>query len=122
MSTRALVTNAADAEQVKHARRKEKDQAGRFLDALRAVLQTAEGRIVCREWIGQAGVFRSVWRPSDEIHYLAGQQDFGHRLMADCLAADEELFEQMEREHRAYVKRENAETDAVQTARAEEQR
>lgn len=119
MSDRALVKNAADPQQVKRAQRKERDQQARFLGALKGVLQTPEGRIVCREWIQRAGVYQSIWRPSEEIHYLSGIQDFGHRLMADCILADEDLYELMEREHRAYVKRENAETDAAHTARAE---
>lgn len=119
MPDRALVRNAADPSQVKHARRKEQDQAARFLDALKAVLGTPAGRIVCREWIQQAGVYRSIWRKGEEIHYLSGIQDFGHRIMADCLSADDELYDLMEREHRAYVKRENAETDAAHTARSD---
>lgn len=118
---RALVRNAADPEQVKHARRKEKDQAGRFLDALRAVLATVEGRIVCHEWTARAGVYHSMGiRSGDELQYFVGQQDFGRRMIADCNAADDDLYELMEREHRAFLKRENAETDAVHTARAEQ--
>jgi hypothetical protein len=56
---------------------------------------------------------------SAEIHYLAGLQDSGHRIMARILDADENLYLLMESEARALGKRENAETEAVHATAGE---
>jgi hypothetical protein len=114
--TPALVTNAADPAQVKHARRKEKDRDHLFGEALRAVLLTPAGRLVMWELLSRAGIFKSVFTPSAQIYYQAGKQDFGHELMALLIACDEELYLTMEREARARARRQDLETEAVHTA------
>lgn len=115
---RALVRNASDPQQVRRAARKERDATARRLEAIRNVLQTSEGRRVFWDLLDAAGVFRSIWHPSAEIHYRAGRQDFGHEIMADIVAADETAFELLQREARARQRDEDRDTDAAHTAPA----
>jgi hypothetical protein len=115
---RALVRNAADPQQVRFAERKEKERAGRFLDALAAILRTPAGRIVVWELLVRARIFGSIWDPSAKIHYNAGRQDFGHELLASCLDADDEAYQLMEREMRAWQRGQDRETAAIQTPAA----
>jgi len=112
------VTNAADAEQVKRAKRSAAERAALFNDALRAVLGTPEGRVVMWELLRQAGIYESVWDQSSKIHYNAGRQDFGHLMLAACLAADEEGYQLMEREGRDRQRKEMAGWVAARTPRA----
>lgn len=118
---RAQVRNAADPDQVKRARRKEQHRDELLAAALKQVLSTPAGRIVCWELLARAGVYQSVWRPTVEVHYLAGRQDYGHELLGLLIAADEDLYQVMEREARARAKRDDAETDAAHTPRAGQQ-
>lgn len=120
MNDRAQVRNAADPQQVRRAERKERDAAAQVQAAMRAVMATVDGRMVMWDLLERAGVFRSIWHPSAEIHYRAGRQDYGHELQAVILAADEDLYDTMTREARARVKRANNETDAAHTPRADQ--
>lgn len=113
----ALVQNAADPQQVRFAQQFEKRRRERFENAMLAVLGSADGRIVLAELVKRAGVYRSIWHPSSEIHYNAGRQDYGHELMADLVALDEDLFQLMEREDRAWAKHEQAVIEAAHLAR-----
>jgi len=110
---RAHVRNAADPQQVKRAARKERDADEQRLEAIRAVLQTPEGRRVFWDLLVRASVFESIWNPNVQIHYNAGRQDFGHQLMADLLVADEDGYDLMQREARARQRQEDRETDAA---------
>lgn len=111
---RSLVANAADPKQVAAAGRVEAKRENVFLACLKIVLGTPEGRLVFWHLLGVAGVFRSVWDPSAKIHFNAGQQDFGHMLLARCLEADEDLYQLMEREGRQRARAEDAGTAAIQ--------
>lgn len=121
MAQRPYQRNAADPRQIRFAARKAKQREARFQTALRAVLQTIEGRIVMTELLQRAGVNRSVWDPSARIHYNAGRQDYGHELMATILEVDEQAFLRMQAEHRAWLKQEEREVAAHQTASATEE-
>ena len=92
--------------------RKEKRRLEIFLAACRSLMMTKEGRFVVWEWLDRAGVNRSVWDASGmQVHFNAGQQEFGFAMKADIVAADHELFELMNRELReweAQVERELA--------------
>lgn len=110
--------NAADPKQVGRASQRVRDSEAAFLGNLRAVMDTPHGRAVMWELVSRAGVYRSIWHPNVEIHYAAGQQDYGHKLLADLVAADETLYELMEREARARLRRDDATTDATHTEAA----
>lgn len=115
---RPLQKSASDPEQVQRAGRVVKGREGAFLLALRDVLDHETGRLVLYELIQRAGVYRSIWRMSAEIHYLAGRQDLGHELMASCYEASEDLYQLMEREARLRQTREDRGTVAAHTPKA----
>jgi hypothetical protein len=116
----SLVRNAADPKQVKFAEQFEKRRDERFRVAIASVMATQEGRAVLAGLIRRAGVYRSVWSPSSEIHYNAGRQDYGHELMADLVAVDEDLYQLMEREEWAWAKSQQASISATHTRRSTE--
>jgi hypothetical protein len=115
MAEPTQVRNAADAGQVNRARSRDRDKAREFAANLRAVMALPYGRAVMWELISRAGVFRSVWSPNSEIHYKAGRQDYGHELLAELVSVDEELYQLMEREARARVRRDARATEASHT-------
>lgn len=117
MSERALVRNAADPKQVRFAERMERRELERYQQALSTVMNTTEGRVVLCALVRRAGVYRSVWSPSAEIHYKAGRQDYGHELMADLVTVNETAYQQMEREEWAWRKAQERSIDASHTAR-----
>lgn len=120
---RALVKNAADPEQVKHAQRQETRDEDRKQAALLETMRTPAGRIVLWHVLESAGVFESVWENSARIHYNAGRQDLGHEWMARLVKtrALEDLYLQMESEARAYARSRDRGAAAVQTARADQE-
>jgi len=120
MNERVQVRNAADPQQVRRAARKEKQLEERFSAAMRNVLATESGRLVFWELLARAGVYRSIWVMTAEIHYRAGQQDFGHMIQAEIVKASEDSYEQMVREARLRAQREANETDAAHVSRAEQ--
>jgi hypothetical protein len=95
-----LVKNASNEKQIKNAQSKERMVRSRELDDLRAVLGTLAGRRLFWRLLSHCHVFESVWRPSAEIHHLAGKQDVGHFLMGEVVEADEEFLFQMMRENK----------------------
>jgi len=117
VSERALVRNAADPKQVRFAERMERRELERYQQALSTVMNTTEGRVVLCALVRRAGVYRSVWSPSAEIHYKAGRQDYGHELMADLVTVNETAYQQMEREEWAWRKAQERSIDASHTAR-----
>ncbi len=114
---RALVENAADPQQVRFAAEFERRHHERFETAMRNVLASQDGRIVLAALIRRAGVYRSIWHPSSEIHYNAGKQDYGHELMADLVRIDEEKYQLMEREAWAWAKHEQHVIESAHLAR-----
>ena len=116
-TTRALVKNAADPRQIRFAEQVEKRRQERYDQALAAVMDTPQGRIVMATLIRRAGVFKSIWHPSAEIHYNAGRQDYGHELMADLIELSEPHYQRMEREEWEWTKQQDRSTDAAHTAR-----
>jgi len=118
-SRAALVRNAADADQVKRATRKERQRHTFQLAALQAVMETEAGRIVMWDLLERAGIYRTVFAPdSGSVYYQAGRQDFGHELLKLLLDAGEESYLLMEKEARTRARRERTENEAVHTAAA----
>jgi hypothetical protein len=114
MARQPLMTDASSRKQNEYAARVEKDRAELLRQSVQAVLGTHAGRLVFWELLERAGIYQSIWTPNAEIHYRAGRQDFGHELQALLVDANEELYEQMAREARARVKREERASAAVQ--------
>jgi len=88
MAERALVKNAGDAKQVADAGDKERIAEARRLDDVKNILSNPAGRRFLLWLLHQCGVFRSIWRPSAEIHYLSGQQDIGLLVLEEIKSAD----------------------------------
>jgi hypothetical protein len=84
------MSNAANPKDVKKSEEKEKSKRERELLDLITILQLQEGRRLLWRLMSETGVFKSVWEPSAKIHYNAGQQDFGHFIMAEIVAADQD--------------------------------
>ena len=101
---KALVKNAADVDQVKNAKIKEKMGREQELADVKEVLSTRGGRRFLWRLLGQCKVHGSIWENSAKIHYNAGQQDVGHRIMAEIIEANEESYFQMMREAKGELK------------------
>lgn len=71
---------------------------------LRKVMSLPEGRRMIRRWMSKTGMWRSVTRmrpnvaPDERILFNAAQQDFGHRMQAEIMAADPVGFQLMNSE------------------------
>lgn len=120
MGDRALTRNAGDPQQVKTARRLEARREQFTIDMLVATMSQPSGRAFIWELLSRCGVFSSIYRQSSEIYYLAGRQDVGHELLELCTTASKDLYLLMESEARNRAERENRETDALHTPRADQ--
>lgn len=108
------VYNATNPVHVAHAI----DADERFLQerlfSLRETLRAYTGRRVLWEMLSACGIYRSIFSSDPlEMAKRAGQQQLGHQLQADLLAADASLYDQMTREARARAKQDAAVTKAV---------
>ena len=120
--TSALQTNAADRDQVKRARGKEKDREAQFLGALKASLATGDGRYVLGELLERARIFETVYDHSGSTMYFnEGRRNFGLELLALLVEADEAGYELLERERRARRRDERIQNRAAHTAPADTQ-
>ncbi len=117
---RAFQRNAADPKQRAYADRKVKQARTRFLNALRQVLHTPAGRIVLYQLLDDSAIWDSpIGRDADETQRRIGIQAYGHGIRAALLEADEDAYEQMEREARAYARAQDLETAAAQVSAEE---
>ena len=95
----SLVKNAADPQQVRAATQKERFRRKDELDDVRFLLSTSQGRRFLWRLLDHCRVFASIYETSAVIHYNAGQQDIGHFLMAEIVAADQAGFLTLMKEH-----------------------
>ena len=98
MQDNTYVKNAANPQQVKAAAKKEETQRDRELNDLRHVLSSVQGRRFLWRMLGFCKVNGSVWESSARIHYNSGQQDVGHHMLAEIIAADEDAYLNMMKE------------------------
>jgi hypothetical protein len=121
MSERALVKNAADPEQVKRARRTERDREARFTRAVQLTLAQPAGRLVFAELLERAGLYGSVFDHSGSMMYFKeGRRNFAIEMRAALEAADDAAVELMDQEMRARKRAGDREIDAAHTAAATE--
>lgn len=118
MAEQPLVLNAADAVQVRNARRKEKDSRKRELHSMRVVLGTPEGRELVFRILGYTGFYDDRSMPGDPnaTLFVAGQRNVGVWLMAELVAADEDKLLVMMKESRARQRSDAIEAEALRTA------
>jgi hypothetical protein len=120
MSPRPLVNNGADVQQVRRAERKVQQGDDLLAARLREVLDTPAGRFVCWALLEQTHVFRTSFDHSGSVMYFTeGERNVGLAWRAKMLAADEALYELMEREARHRDKRLDGELAATQQSTAE---
>lgn len=122
MSTAPLVANAADAGQVRHARRKDKDAAQVARDDLRFILSDQRGRRFLWSLMGWTGYLENPTHArGDMTHQNIGRADVGRKLLADILEADEKSYLTMQAEARLRDKSDRVEAEALRTKRAGEE-
>ena len=94
-----------DKKAIERADRKEKDIRKQELNDIRTVLASSSGRRLLWRLMGRCKTFGSMFS-ADAISmaYNSGQQDLGHFIMSEIVAADENLLLKMMREN----KQENA--------------
>lgn len=118
---RPLVQNAGSVRQVRRAGRKEGEIRSRLEAATFEVLSTPGGRMFIWELLRMAGVYSSVWADHGQrMAYNAGRQDYGHELLALLVDVDENLYMLMEREARAWQRREETKDAAAESADGED--
>lgn len=116
--------NAADARQVRHAGRKEKDLRTRELDDLRALLAIVEFRRFAWRLMAQCGYGENPTRArGDETHQAIGKADIARFMISEIgEAGGIEQWLLMQREAWQEKHRNEAEAEAVRTASAQEKR
>ena len=100
MTEKVLVKNAADPEQVRNAKVKEKNQRQEELNDLACVLNTKAGRRFLWRILCHCRVFESIFQTSSQIYYNSGIQDVGHFLMAEISESNQEALFLMMRENK----------------------
>jgi len=115
---RAEVRNAADREQVRDAARRERRRAEERRGLVRRQLSTYEGRQFVWDELTRHRLFESITVQSSMIYALSGRRDAGLELLAEVQEASE-LYLQMQNEAIARKTRDDRETDAAHTPRAE---
>lgn len=116
---RALVGNAADPAQVKHAGRASKRALADRATRIAGQLSTYEGRQFVWEELQAHHVFSPIIADSPTIFVLAGAHNEGLRLYAECVQ-HADLFLLMQREgHLREIQQDRA-TDAAHTTAATE--
>jgi hypothetical protein len=99
---KAYVGNAADAEQVQEADRKERFEVKTQVKDLKAILSTQEGKRFIWRMVEQCGVYRGGFLPRDESIFRDGEQNIGIWLLAQVTEANPnaliEMMKQGEKE------------------------
>ena len=98
MGMRASVKNAADENQVRDAKEKDKLRNEKDANDLRWVLSMPQGRRFLWKLLETCGVYRSSFTGSSETFFLEGQRNVGLQLLAQITAADSEQYLTMIRE------------------------
>lgn len=115
--SRPLVKNGSDAAQVRRAQRKVAQREAQLVVSLAEVLGTAAGRFVLWTLLEATHVYATSFDHSGSVMYFKeGERNVGLNWRARILAADEQLYELMEREARQRDRRLDAETAAAQDA------
>lgn len=114
----AAVKNAADKRQTTRAARKERLREGDFLGYLRHALTSSAVRYVLAHLVFEEGLlFDSVFSSDPlQLAHRVGRQQFAQEIRDACIAADPELWLQLEREYHARITDDNFATDASHAA------
>jgi hypothetical protein len=121
MAQRPLVRSGADPTQVRRAERKVRQADEIFAASLREILATPAGRFVFWTLLADMRVYDTSFDHSGSVMYFReGARNVGLKLRAQIIAADDSLYELMEREARQRDRRLDAESAAAQQPSAQE--
>jgi len=95
---RALVANAADAEQVNDASKRESLAMRDSVRSWATILSLPEGRAVLWELMGMTKMHSTITVTSSEIYVRSGMRDVGLQIQAKILEVDEQSYLQMQKE------------------------
>jgi len=94
-----LVRNAADKEQVKGAKRKEKSRRENEVVDTQYILSSFNGRRFLWRYLELCGVFKTSFSPeSSQAAFNEGQRNVGLRLLSDINEANPDAYLQMMKE------------------------
>lgn len=106
-----LVTNAADEKQVKNAGKVVNANQEYYMDSLKTVMKTKDGRRVLWDFLSKCGIYAEIWEPSAKIHFNAGKRSVGLAVLGDITECDEDLFLVMQKENRERERELNVRND-----------
>jgi len=98
MTTRSIVRNAADPEQVEQAKDKVESLNDQRLNDIREVLNTRRGRRFYWRYLTICGVFKTSNADASQIFFNEGMRNVGLQLLADVNEAAPEAYLVMLRE------------------------
>lgn len=97
----ALVGNAGDREQVRRAKKLERNDHDDELADLRAVASTSEGQRFLWRLMAQCHTFESTFDVEPHQHaFNAGERNIGNQVLASLMEAEPNAFLQMIEVHR----------------------
>ncbi|HEY4491449.1 MAG TPA: hypothetical protein VJ521_00445 [Acidobacteriota bacterium] len=92
---KSLTKDSSDPEEVRRAKKRERQTRWQEMEDLRNLLDTPGGRrFIWRLW-DHSGAFRSVWHPSAAIHRNSGMQDIGLWVFEEVKEARDTAFAQI---------------------------
>lgn len=95
-----MTQNLADEVQIKNRNKEIANKRTIEVLELKKLLEQKPMRDFVWRLLEHSKTFHSIWEQSAKIHYNAGQQDFGHFIMAEVQEANEESLFQMMRENK----------------------
>lgn len=102
----SLVTNAADRSQVSKADKAVKSAREYYMDSLKNVMASKDGRRVLWDVLEKCKIYSEIWEPSAKIHHNAGMRSVGLSVLADITECDEDLYLIMQKENRQRIREE----------------
>lgn len=89
------IKNAADENQIKIERERNKFKQDTEDNDLKFLLSTDQGRRFIWNMLEKCGVFKSSFTGSSETFFLEGQRNIGLKLMSDIMRVDPESYLKM---------------------------
>jgi hypothetical protein len=92
-----VARNATDERQQQKVQKRAERRTQRRVEAIRAVMDMADGRLFVRGLIEDCGVLSSEFLADSNLqYYRAGERNVGLRILAECEAAAPKSFRLME--------------------------
>lgn len=98
--TEEVIFNAADEDQVKGRKRKDRRIRERELADIKAIMTTQEGRRYMWRMLDKAGIYRSSFTGNSSTFFNEGQRNIGLIILADINESCPDLYLTMIEENR----------------------